>query len=183
MLHSFGFAHGDIKPENICAKPLKGGIFKFTLIDFGVIGRAPNIGEYTEDKVFRGNLLASSSDHLNSKRAGTIDDVYSLLCVGYYFIHETLPWHSKVLELAMQKKIAQSQLKKVYIKLRLSCCHEFDEKLISDGGILSVMFEDVCNSRKIRNQHDLISKQTNKILQRTYQVNYDLFKSRFLNKS
>ena len=108
LLHSFGYSHGDIKPENICAKPLKDGSFKFTLIDFGVIGKIPKIGESTEEKVFRGNLLASSADHLNNKRPGSIDDLYSMLCVAYYFIHDTLPWHARVMELAAQKKIIHS---------------------------------------------------------------------------
>ena len=94
LLHSFGYSHGDIKPENICAKPLKDGSFKFTLIDFGVIAKTPKIGEPTDEKVFRGNLLASSADHLNNKRPGSIDDLYSMLCVAYYFIHDTLPWHA-----------------------------------------------------------------------------------------
>ena len=77
--------------------------------------------------MFRGNLLASSADHLKNKRPGSIDDLYSMLCVAYYFIHDTLPWHARVMELAAQKKIIHSQLKNVYIKLRLSCGHEFDE--------------------------------------------------------
>ena len=35
-LHDLGFSHGDIKPENICAKHDSKGNLKFTLIDFGV---------------------------------------------------------------------------------------------------------------------------------------------------
>ena len=87
------------------------------------------------------------------------------------------------MELATQKKILRSELKNTYIKLRLSCSHEFDEQLINEGGLLSAMFEDLCNSRKIRNQHDLISKQTKKVLHRSYKINYDLFKSKFLSES
>ena len=86
------------------------------------------------------------------------------------------------MELAAQKKIIHSQLKNVYIKLRLSSSHEFDEQLINQGGILSAMFEYLCNCRKIRNQHDLIARQTNKVLQRSYKVNYELFQEKFMTK-
>ena len=38
-LHNLGFSHGDIKPENICAKYDANGDLRFTLIDFGVSSR------------------------------------------------------------------------------------------------------------------------------------------------
>jgi serine/threonine protein kinase len=35
-LHSLGYSHGDLKPENICARTSHEENFKFTLIDFGM---------------------------------------------------------------------------------------------------------------------------------------------------
>ena len=44
-LHDLGFSHGDIKPENICAKYDDKGELVFTLIDFGVSLRLFKYGE------------------------------------------------------------------------------------------------------------------------------------------
>lgn len=35
-LHAQGYSHGDLKPENICARTTLSGDLKFTLIDFGM---------------------------------------------------------------------------------------------------------------------------------------------------
>ena len=40
-LHDLGFSHGDLKPENICARRKKDGSFVFTLIDLGMAARLP----------------------------------------------------------------------------------------------------------------------------------------------
>ena len=70
------------------------GYFKFTLIDFGVVSRLIKIGEVYDynRKLFRGNLLTSSLDHILSHRSSVIDDIYSLLCVAYVFVFDQLPW-------------------------------------------------------------------------------------------
>ena len=44
-LHDLGFSHGDIKPENICAKYNDKGELIFTLIDFGVSLRLFKYGQ------------------------------------------------------------------------------------------------------------------------------------------
>lgn len=84
-IHDFGFSHSDLKLENICARIGSIQKFKFTLIDFGVVTKLPKIGESfnLNEKLFRGNLLTSSLDHITSHRASIIDDIYSLLCVAY----------------------------------------------------------------------------------------------------
>ena len=43
VLHDLGYAHGDLKPENICARKTKNGKFKFSIIDFGICQRLPDI--------------------------------------------------------------------------------------------------------------------------------------------
>ena len=51
---------------------------------------------------FTGNLMFASTEHLIGGRASQLCDLYSLLCVAYYFIHKTLPWLSFIEDL--QKK-------------------------------------------------------------------------------
>jgi len=36
ILHGLNYSHGDLKPENVCARETKEGKLKFTLIDFGL---------------------------------------------------------------------------------------------------------------------------------------------------
>ena len=67
QLHSFGYSHGDLKLENICARPDKDGHFKFTLVDLGVSSKLTRIGQVTKNKSFRGNLLTASPDHLRNR--------------------------------------------------------------------------------------------------------------------
>ena len=92
-LHSFGYSHGDLKCENICARVgHSSGKFKFTLIDLGVVSKLPRIGEDSSLKSFRGNFMVASPDHIIERRASVIDDIYSLLCVAYMFVTRSLPW-------------------------------------------------------------------------------------------
>lgn len=44
VLHGLGYSHGDLKPENICARETKEGKLKFTLIDFGLCQKLPPLG-------------------------------------------------------------------------------------------------------------------------------------------
>ena len=39
-----------------------------------------------------GNIVFSSLDALQNIRPTQLDDLYSLLCVAYYFIEGSLPW-------------------------------------------------------------------------------------------
>ena len=41
QLHDFGYSHGDLKIQNICARPRHNKKFKFTLIDLGVSMKLP----------------------------------------------------------------------------------------------------------------------------------------------
>lgn len=44
QIHEFGFAHSDLKMDNICARVGSDGFLKFTLIDFGVVTKLIRIG-------------------------------------------------------------------------------------------------------------------------------------------
>ena len=121
-LHSLGYSHGDLKPGNICAKMSKTGEYKFILIDFGLSAKLAQLGYNYSSKIFRGNMLFASIQHILRSRVSQLDDLYSLLCVAHYFIIGTLPWidyiekfHSKV------NQCPQNNLYRVdrYIKLRV----------------------------------------------------------------
>ena len=128
-LHNFGYSHSDLKTENICARIGKDEKFKFTLIDFGVVSKLPRIGEVTKHKSYRGNLLASSIDHIRNSRASVVDDIYSLLCVAYYFVFGTLPWRDKMNNFldACKDKVPKKDYQKLYIKMRTKYSEEFDQ--------------------------------------------------------
>lgn len=53
-LHGLGYAHSDIKPENICARLTKRKQLKFTLIDFGLCQKL-TFEKNAPIKRFRGN--------------------------------------------------------------------------------------------------------------------------------
>ena len=44
-IHSFGYSHGDLKPDNICARKSRDGSIKFTLIDLGMSTKLVKLGE------------------------------------------------------------------------------------------------------------------------------------------
>ena len=91
-MHEFGYSHGDLKPENICARESHDGTWKFTLIDLGMSSKLPRLGEDTTRKSFRGNYIFASTDQIINKRPTQLDDIYSLLCVAYMFIYKATPW-------------------------------------------------------------------------------------------
>ena len=103
-LHDHGFAHSDIKLSNICARKGHDGSFKFMLIDLGNSTKLVRLGESYDSKAFRGNLMYASPDHIERKRASHLDDLYSLLCVAFWFMIGSLPWFDYIEELHEKKK-------------------------------------------------------------------------------
>ena len=95
-LHDMGLSHGDIKPENICARYDKEEGLKFTLIDFGVSLRLYQSDQQQNNELFRGNLNFASPEHLMNCRASRVDDLYSLFLVAYRFIFHSLPWEEYI---------------------------------------------------------------------------------------
>ena len=55
--------------ENICAQVNPENELKFTLIDFGVCSKLPEITSIRVKKAFRGNFVFSSFNHLIYGRA------------------------------------------------------------------------------------------------------------------
>ena len=92
----------------------------------GVSSKLTRIGENTKEKNFRGNLLTASPDHLRNRRAGAVDDFYSLLCVAYYFTFGSLPWRDYANENYGDDSYGQLSRRRYYIAIRRDKGEEFD---------------------------------------------------------
>ena len=68
-IHTLGYTHGDLKPANICARQSHDGSFTFTLIDLGMSSKLAQLGDVYNTKIFRGNLMFASIDHIVRQRA------------------------------------------------------------------------------------------------------------------
>ena len=101
-LHKFGYSHGDMKPENICARPSIYGTFKFTLIDLGMCSKFLHSGSDKSKKYFRGNYVYCSAIQISNFRASAFDDLYSLTCVAYMFIFGKLPWLERAKQIHLE---------------------------------------------------------------------------------
>ena len=77
---------------NICASVTSQNKLKFTLIDFGLCSRLEKKCENSENQGFRGNFVYTSFHHLIRGQANEIDDLTSLVYVGFKFIFGKLPW-------------------------------------------------------------------------------------------
>ena len=171
QLHSFGYSHGDLKIQNICARPRHDGKFKFTLIDLGVTSKLPLKGESTAHKKFRGNLLTASPDHIRNRRPGGIDDIYSLLCVAHQFIHESLPWREYINKYMESHDVTDQR--KVYLRLRRKLKEAFDHRLCHKTGELNELFVHVCKARKQRNLIDQQFQDWKRIGSQPHSIDYD----------
>ena len=97
-LHSIGFVHNDIKPENILIGNNR-NINKLYLIDFGLakpfwdfITNGHILAEYNVE--FEGTYRFSSfNHHCNTMNQSRRDDLESLIYVALYFLNvNSLPW-------------------------------------------------------------------------------------------
>ena len=119
-MHEFGYSHGDLKPENICARMTHDGNVRFTLIDLGMASKLPRPGAPVSSKMyFRGNYMFAGVNQIEVKRASSIDDLYSLLCVAYYFVNKTLPWIKHIEEENMLNPDVNLYEKENFIQIRL----------------------------------------------------------------
>ena len=84
-LHDSGYAHCDLKLENICCRVTRENKFKFTLIDLGVASSLPSSGDPVEARNFRGNLKFATAEQIVNKKADRIDDLFSVLYVAFEF--------------------------------------------------------------------------------------------------
>ena len=91
-IHRLGYAHSDIKLENICAKIQEDGSLRFTLIDFGVSCKLRFSRDKNTLKRFRGNLQTATPQHIARKRPDQVDELKSLLNAAFLFVKNSLPW-------------------------------------------------------------------------------------------
>ena len=131
-IHAMGYTHSDLKTANICARANHDGSLRFTLIDFGMSAKVSKLGESYSSKELRGNLMFASIDHILRKRASQIDELYSIMCVAYYFIFGSLPW-LKTIEYLHDKQQGYDRRHHInyyqrdrYIKLRENKRQYFD---------------------------------------------------------
>ena len=149
-IHSFGYSHADLKPLNICARASShDGSYKFTLIDLGMCSKLPKLGQVTDKKKFRGNFMFASIEQIVRKRPTRLCDLYSLLCVAYYFVNGTLPWIDHIDRLIEQRSDSADMYNPSnFIKIRMKMNKEFDKELIAKGGELSPLFKYLHRRRK-----------------------------------
>ena len=92
-LHSKGYIHRDIKPDNICIANCS----ELYLIDFGLARKFMRKGKHMvceSETRFQGNCYWTSTNILRGITASRRDDLESLLYVLLYFSKGTLPWYS-----------------------------------------------------------------------------------------
>ena len=127
-IHQFGYSHGDLKPENICARPSRAdGSFKFTLIDLGMCSKLLRPESDTSKKYFRGNYIFCHAEQIVNKRPAAIDDVYSLVCVAYMFVFGTLPWLKRVEQLSAKNPRINMYDISYFSKFRVRHAKDFDD--------------------------------------------------------
>ena len=66
-LHNLGYSHGDLKPENICAKQLKDHTFRFTLMGLQNIQKLVKLGAENTG-VGRGSMIFASTHALQKQK-------------------------------------------------------------------------------------------------------------------
>ena len=97
-LHSIGYCHNDIKPENILIGNNSFSINKIYLIDFGLCSKYwdfknnKHISESKSDSFVGTFRFASKNHHCNEMTHARRDDLESLMYVLIYFLCNKLPW-------------------------------------------------------------------------------------------
>lgn len=124
ILHQGGFAHIDIKPDNICVTQADDSTFKtkkykFTLIDFGLIKKIKISKACLRRRGFRGNLLFASWAGLLCEQIRPQDDIESLLYIMHWCLNKmTLPWKIKaesyINQVFRQRQHKTEDLKEIY---------------------------------------------------------------------
>lgn len=131
-LHSLGYSHGDLKPENVCVRESSEGRLKFTLIDFGLCQKLHKVGEiHKKNKYFRGNFMFCSDLQLKHYRPTQFCDLISLLSVAFYVVHKDVP--STMLATRMMKENPGVNLfdPREFKNLRIANSRRFEKDLCS----------------------------------------------------
>ena len=147
-IHEFGYSHGDLKHDNICARLCYDGTHKFTLIDLGMCSKLFKPGADMSKKYFRGNYIYCHASQIKNKRPTALDDIYSLVCVAYQFVFGKLPWLKNGINLFDTQEFTKSRVKNA---------EKLDKELVENSGKLQPLFkylikqkkkQDKCNTEK-----------------------------------
>lgn len=90
ILHSVGFCHQDLKPDNITFNSKNRS---YNLIDFGFAQRI-GLKRYTTGFTFKGNsMFASVRKYRMTPNVLPIDDIESIFyLIAFFYLGFTLPW-------------------------------------------------------------------------------------------
>lgn len=145
FLHQVGYSHGDLKLENICCRTSSSGNFKFTLIDFGMSQKLPQLNKQNRRApFFLGNYMFASTMQLKKYAPSKLCDLFSLMCVCYYFTDNELPWTDFVDEKMAQDPSVDLYELNTFKKIRLDYDEDFKDKFRSAvtpfGSIFTYLF-------------------------------------------
>lgn len=128
-LHSVGYAHGDLKSENVCARQTKDGGYKFTLIDFGICTKLSDAHDVERGAHFRGNLMNCSTRQLLFQKPTRVCDLQALLQIAYYLIYGVVPSTVAARALVLSKPDIFSPA--VFSQFRYQHRRQFEKELCS----------------------------------------------------
>ena len=97
---------------------------------FGNSAKLVKLGCDTQDKVYRGNLIFASLACLERQRATQLDDLFSLICVAYFFIEGSLPWLDYIESRPKQQQVILLTNKENYIDVRREFIDNFKQKML-----------------------------------------------------
>lgn len=103
-VHALGYSHGDLKPENVCARQSRNGKLKFTLIDFGIGRKLGMPNDDTPCKHFRGNFLFCSDRQLKMFKPTQFCDLIALVYIAYFVVYKEVPATEYAQELIKKNK-------------------------------------------------------------------------------
>lgn len=173
QLHSLGFVHGDIKPENILVNKDN----SIRIIDFGWSSQIPLLSEHYDDPRYLTNLLTCAPEIFDGKHPDEKSDMWSVGVIAYKMMTGEWPfnhgftgteqkWRSLTLDekqrytRQIREDIENKKYNRKYLD-RLKSGHTFDEEhqfYITDRAnferFIENLFEFVSNTL----QHDPSSR-------------------------
>ena len=93
--------------------------------------------------------MFASIEHIVRKRPSSLCDLYSLLCVAYFFVNGSLPWIDHIDRLLDKVGECRDLFKPTnFVKIRLKNNPDFDKELITNGGKLGPLLKYIQHLRK-----------------------------------